>query len=568
MTLQEISYHSALLSHPSAQLILVLCAVYLVLEGISTIRLWLQRCRLVREHGCQPVAYSLGSWPLGLNAILEEKRANEENDLPTLMDERFNKYGHTLGVSGLRHMKYITCEPRIVQAVLSTHFENFPKRPLINAASTFLGDHSIFMVDGPKWEHARAMLKPQFVRDQVANFTDLEKHVERFLARAYPFPLTNAEIRESNPVAITTDIQPLIFDLLFDSATEDLLGESADIQLRIDAGLADDVIAFNNAVDLAAHVTSIQVGFGKLYSWLYLGWEMNIKYSQACKTNFEYVRPYVEKALRRHSTKVKAAHTLANGAKETSKAKKWVALNELAAADENLTQSKAYKDALASHAIGLLVAGRDTTSAMLSWAIHLLARNPQVYSKLRQEILKAFNNDNGSTPLPDYPTLRALPYVRWVLKETLRLYPVVTVNERIATKDTVLPIGGGPDGQAPWLLKAGEGIAWSLHSMHRRKDLYGDDAAEFRPERWGENEKGQGLRTIGWGYLPFHGGPRICMGQQRALNEGSYILARIAQTFSAIQVSDDIDIEKDRPQFKMTITTTSANGVWVKLTKA
>jgi len=67
--------------------------------------------------------------------------------------------------------------------------------------------------------------------------------------------------------------------------------------------------------------------------------------------------------------------------------------------------------------------------------------------------------------------------------------------------------------------------------MHRRRDLYGDDAEDFRPERWGEGEKGQGLRSIGWGYLPyviniakvafepnsvpsFHGGPRICMGRK------------------------------------------------------
>jgi len=97
--------------------------------------------------------------------------------------------------------------------------------------------------------------------------------------------------------------------------------------------------------------------------------ETNIKYSQACKSNFEYVRPYVDKALRRHSKKTQGAQTIANGGKEATKAKKWVALNELAAADEYLTQNKADKDALASHAMGFLLAGRDTTSAMLSWAV-------------------------------------------------------------------------------------------------------------------------------------------------------------------------------------------------------
>ena len=97
--------------------------------------------------------------------------------------------------------------------------------------------------------------------------------------------------------------------------------------------------------------------------------EANIKYSQACKTNFEYIRPYVDKALRRHSKKAQAAHTIADGDKETTTAKKWIALNEFAAADEFLTQNKADKDALASHALGFLLAGRDTTSAMLSWAV-------------------------------------------------------------------------------------------------------------------------------------------------------------------------------------------------------
>ena len=127
------------------------------------------------------------------------------------------------------------------------------------------------MVDGPEWKRARAMLKPQFARDQVADFTDLEKHVARFLARAYP--LVTAEV-EGKPktIAITTDIQPLIFDLIFDSATENLLGESADTQLRKDVGMADDAIAFSNAFCLASRVATFYMGIGKLNSWLFLGW--------------------------------------------------------------------------------------------------------------------------------------------------------------------------------------------------------------------------------------------------------------------------------------------------------
>lgn len=54
------------------------------------------------------------------------------------------------------------------------------------------------------------------------------------------------------------------------------------------------------------------------------------------------------------------------------------------------------------------------------------------------------------------------------------------------------------------------GIGYSIYHMHRRRDLYGEDAAIFRPERW----EGSKLAHIGWGYLPFNGGPRTCLGSE------------------------------------------------------
>ena len=84
------------------------------------------------------------------------------------------------------------------------------------------------------------------------------------------------------------------------------------------------------------------------------------------------------------------------------------------------------------------------------------------------------------------------------------------VNSREAVRDTVLPVGGGPDGTSPVLVHKGEGVGYCVYAMHRRKDLYGEDAGVFRPERW----EGDELKDIGWGYLPFNRGPRVCLGRK------------------------------------------------------
>ena len=91
----------------------------------------------------------------------------------------------------------------------------------------------------------------------------------------------------------------------------------------------------------------------------------------------------------------------------------------------------------------------------------------------------------------------------------LRLYPVVPGNARCAEVDTILPRGGGDDGQSPLFVPKGQSVQWSLYTMHRRKDFYGEDAEDFKPERW------ETLRP-GWEYLPFNGGPRICIGRMKS----------------------------------------------------
>jgi cytochrome P450 len=89
----------------------------------------------------------------------------------------------------------------------------------------------------------------------------------------------------------------------------------------------------------------------------------------------------------------------------------------------------------------------------------------------------------------------------------LRLYPVVPGNTREAACDTTLPYGGGLDGLSPVFVKKGTPVFYNLYAMHRRQDIFGVDADEYVPERW------DGLRP-GWGFLPFNGGPRICLGRK------------------------------------------------------
>lgn len=108
---------------------------------------------------------------------------------------------------------------------------------------------------------------------------------------------------------------------------------------------------------------------------------------------------------------------------------------------------------------------------------------------------------------------------------------MVPENGRRAVRDTTLLHGGGADGQSPIFIRKGEDVIYSVNVMHRHRDLWGRDAHEFAPERWVD-------RKHGWEYLPFKGGPRICLGQQFALTEAAYVVVRTLQRYGRIENTD------------------------------
>lgn len=129
-------------------------------------------------------------------------------------------------------------------------------------------------------------------------------------------------------------------------------------------------------------------------------------------------------------------------------------------------------------------------------------------------------------------------------------------NQREAVRDTVLPVGGGKDGLSPVFVPKGTFVSYNVYAMHRRTDIYGEDAEDYRPERWED-----GKLQPRWGYLPFNGGPRICIGQRYALTEAGYVIVRMAQAFRVLESRDPGPWEESRG-----LTVTSKNGTKVALT--
>lgn len=101
--------------------------------------------------------------------------------------------------------------------------------------------------------------------------------------------------------------------------------------------------------------------------------------------------------------------------------------------------------------------------------------------------------------------------------------------------------------------------------MHRRKDIYGPDADTFRPERW---EDPTLLARVGaWGYLPFNGGPQVCLGQEFALLEAGYTVVRILQVFESIEMAGGDWSVVGQEEQVLTLVVSSGEGCWVRMKK-
>ncbi|KAF7541477.1 hypothetical protein G7054_g567 [Neopestalotiopsis clavispora] len=466
---------------PSLLLFLtVLAGLLLLLSRISTIR---AARNFRKQHGCEPVRARV---PLkdpiwGLDFIYEHLTAFREKRSLEAGANRFRTLGHTFAVDGLVR-SISTTDPENIKSILSVNFKDYSHKGRQTLMKPLLGG-GIFASDGAEWAHSRAMLRPNFTKDQVADLDVVGRHISHLI--------------DAIPRNTTIDLQPLLLQFTLDSATEFLLGHSTNGLVHGDG----EGEMFGAAFDASLKDIAYQFRLGP---FRHLQWSR-----RKARDNYATCQRYVDRFVRRAMDLRKA---------ESADDERNCFLKELAKSNEP-------EERIRDELLNILLAGRDTTASLLASFFFLVARRPDVWKKLRNEV----NKLEGCSPT--YEQLREMKFVRYCLNETLRLYPPVPGNGKVAVRDTVLPRGGGPGGDKPVYVPKGSFVNYAIYAMHRRQDFYGPDADEFRPERW------ETCRPS-WEYLPFNGGPRICLGQQYALTESMLVVIKFAQQFSCI-ISED-----------------------------
>lgn len=225
-------------------------------------------------------------------------------------------------------------------------------------------------------------------------------------------------------------------------------------------------------------------------------------YAKACATVHSFVDFAIDKAEER---------LLANAVGKTK-----------SAADILLSQTSDRKYAQAQLLQGIL-GNQDTTSVLCSNVVQLLAEHPEIWARLRKEVKES------DRELLTYDGLRENRLIQNILLESLRLRPVFPVVARRALRPTVLPTGGGPNGDQPLPVPAGTTGMVNFYSLNLDTAVFGADARSFNPDRW------LNVKPSGKEFMPFGTGPRSCLGKDKALAEAGYLLVRLVERFERVE---------------------------------
>ncbi|MCS6909070.1 MAG: cytochrome P450 [Anaerolineales bacterium] len=365
---------------------------------------------------------------------------------------------------------YLIHHPDDVKYVLQDNQKNFVKA--YDPIKPLFGD-GLLTSNGEKWLRHRRLMQPAFHRTQIAQMAGvMTAATETMLARWAAQP-TGKPLEISSEMMLLT--QTIIVRTMFStdvSANAERIGAAFDYLLAY----------FNRFLFSPIHIP--------------LDWPTPANRRFKRERDFITQTVYAILADRRRSGRQEAD-----------------LLSMLLAAREEGDGRGLSDEEIRDEIITIFLAGHETTATLLSWTWYVLSRQPQILSRLEDELARVLS---GRTPTFD--DLPRLTYTRLVLDETLRLYPPAWMFVRTAVADDEL---GG------YHVPAGASIFLSPYVTHRLPEFWPEpetfDPERFRPEAVEARHK--------LAYFPFAAGPRKCIGDQFALVEATLLLATIAQRY-------------------------------------
>jgi cytochrome P450 / NADPH-cytochrome P450 reductase len=210
--------------------------------------------------------------------------------------------------------------------------------------------------------------------------------------------------------------------------------------------------------------------------------------------------------------------------------------------------------------ITFLIAGHETTSGLLSFAIYALLKHPEVLAKAYDEVDRVLGADLSARPT--YAQVNQLHYITQILKETLRLWPTAPAYGIAAKEETI--IGG------KYKIKPHHNVSILLPMLHRDKSVWGENAEVFNPDNFTAEAEAKRPANA---YKPFGNGQRACIGRQFALHEATLVLGMMLQRFKLIdhtnyelKIKETLTMKPDNFKIRVRLRTPEERKTFEQLT--
>ncbi|GAB4055715.1 cytochrome P450 [Spirosoma litoris] len=387
---------------------------------------------------------------------------------------------------GGRH-QYLVLRPEDVKYVIQENHRNYGRSPAFEILKIFLGN-GLLTSDGDFWRRQRRLAQPAFHRQRLAALTTT------MIAETASWIDELEQQRNKQPINMSQSFMDVTMRIVCKTLF------SSDTTGKLD-GLSSALDTLNY---LANKKMLNPLRFP--YSW---PTPDNIRSKRARAQVDSFIYGVIDQRRHHHDDKDDL-------------------LGMLLSAEDEDTGEKMSDQQLRDECVTLFSAGHETTAVSMAWTIYLLSQHPDVLARLQTESREVLGNE----PMPSPDKFRSLTYTLQVVQESLRLYPPAWIMSRRAHN---------PDHIGPYTIPAGDTALISPYLLHRDPANW-PDPDRFDPDRFAVGGLKDQLHS--YAYLPFGGGPRLCIGNQFALMEMQILLGMLVRSFDFKSVADQRIIPK------------------------